>query len=42
MQDPEGLREWFKEICGNGDPRGLNPYAWDIFPVNQELEEIEP
>jgi hypothetical protein len=40
-KDAEGLREWYKSECVNGDPTGLDPYKWDILDVNDALEEIK-
>jgi hypothetical protein len=40
-RDPEGLKTWYKTMCANGDPKGLDPYKWDIFDVNDELERIK-
>jgi hypothetical protein len=40
-KDPEGLKEWYKTSCANGDPKGLDPYKWDIFDVNDELTKIK-
>jgi len=31
---------WYKEECLNGDPKGLNPYDWDMYDVNEELLEL--
>ncbi|KIX01186.1 uncharacterized protein Z518_08911 [Rhinocladiella mackenziei CBS 650.93] len=39
--DPEGKREWYKTICANGDPKGLDPFKWDILDVNDQLCEIK-
>lgn len=40
-KDPEGLKEWYKHECLNGDPKGLDPYKWDIFDVNDDLTQIK-
>ena len=34
-------REWYKTACANGDPKGLDPYKWDILEVNDQLREVE-
>ena len=39
-KDPEDRRGWYKEDCGNGDPKGLNPWKWDILDVNDGLMEL--
>lgn len=30
-------REWYKKMCANGEPKGLDPYDWDILDVNHAL-----
>jgi hypothetical protein len=40
-KDPKGLKEWYKTSYANGDPKGLDPYKWDIFDVNDELARIK-
>ena len=35
------LKEWYKNQCTNGDPKGLDPWKWDILDVNEKLECIE-
>ena len=40
-KDPEGMREWYKRLCANGDPKGLDPYRWSILDVNDALGEIK-
>ena len=35
-------KDWYKTICLNGDPKGLDPYEWDILGVNDELQKIKP
>jgi len=40
-KDPEGLREWYKRTCANGDPKGLDPYKWDIVEVNRDLMKLK-
>lgn len=39
--DPEKLRRWYKGDCANGDPKGLDPYKWDMAKVNDELRNIK-
>ncbi|KAI9681651.1 MAG: hypothetical protein M1829_000850 [Trizodia sp. TS-e1964] len=39
--DKEGLKDWYKTVCGNGDPKGLDPYKWDILTVNDGLAKIK-
>ncbi|KAI4263441.1 MAG: hypothetical protein L6R42_001413 [Xanthoria sp. 1 TBL-2021] len=34
-------RDWYKTMCANGDPKGLDPYKWDILEVNDQLREVE-
>ncbi|KAI4270991.1 MAG: hypothetical protein LQ337_006324 [Flavoplaca oasis] len=34
-------REWYKTMCANGDPKGLDPYKWDILEVNDQLRTVE-
>ena len=34
--DPE-LKNWYKTQCFNGDKKGLDPYKWSLFEVNDEL-----
>ncbi len=34
-------REWYKTMCANGDPKGLDPYKWDILDVNDQLMKVE-
>lgn len=36
-KDPEGRRDWYKYTCANGDPKGLDPFRWDILEVNRRL-----
>jgi hypothetical protein len=36
-KDPEGLKKWYKTRCANGDPKGLDPYKWDMWDVNDAL-----
>ena len=40
-KDPEGKKEWYKRLCANGDPKGLDPYRWSILDVNDALQEIK-
>ena len=35
-------KDWYKTVCWNGDPKGLDPYEWDILGVNDELQKIKP
>lgn len=42
MRDEDDKRQWYKTICLNGDPKGLNPYAWSILDVNDGLQLIKP
>ncbi|KAF4629310.1 hypothetical protein G7Y89_g8843 [Cudoniella acicularis] len=39
--DPEGRKDWYKYSCANGDPKGLDPYKWDILDVNDALSQIK-
>lgn len=34
------LVEWYKHVCLNGDPKGLKPYEWNVWDVNDGLEAI--
>ena len=34
------LKDWYKHQCVNGDPKGLDPYKWDIRSINEELEQV--
>ena len=38
--DPDRRREWYKTFCANGDPKGLDPFKWDILDVNSKLYKI--
>lgn len=40
-KDPDDLKDWYKTQCANGDPEGLDPWKWDIFEVNSELETVK-
>lgn len=40
-KDPDGRKEWYKRMCANGDPKGLDPYKWDLLEVNDELAKIK-
>ncbi|KAL9110973.1 MAG: hypothetical protein Q9227_004588 [Pyrenula ochraceoflavens] len=40
-KDPEGLRDWYKETCLNGNRKGLDPYKWDILDVNDALQPFK-
>ncbi|KAL9023989.1 MAG: hypothetical protein Q9196_006837 [Gyalolechia fulgens] len=35
------LKDWYKNMCANGDKKGLDPWKWDMFDVNEGLESIE-
>lgn len=35
------LKEWYKNVCANGDRKGLDPWKWDLMDVNAELEMIK-
>lgn len=39
--DADGQKAWYKQVCANGDPKGLDPYKWDISDVNDELAKIK-
>ncbi|KAL8824876.1 MAG: hypothetical protein Q9170_008013, partial [Blastenia crenularia] len=32
------LKEWYKHRCVNGDKKGLDPWNWDLFDINEKLE----
>lgn len=34
------LISWYKDGCLNGDKKGLDPHAWDILDVNDELRDL--
>ncbi|KAL8767605.1 MAG: hypothetical protein Q9209_005935 [Squamulea sp. 1 TL-2023] len=34
-------KDWYKTVCANGDPKGLDPYRWDMFEVNDELAKVK-
>lgn len=34
------LKNWYKTQCTNGDPKGLDPYKWDILDINDQLRKI--
>jgi hypothetical protein len=34
------LKAWYKNICANGERRGLDPWKWDINAVNITLAGI--
>ncbi|KAL8916009.1 MAG: hypothetical protein Q9208_008740 [Pyrenodesmia sp. 3 TL-2023] len=36
------LKEWYKNVCANGDRKGLDPWKWDLMDVNAALENIKP
>ncbi|KAL8626128.1 hypothetical protein Q9189_008187, partial [Teloschistes chrysophthalmus] len=33
-------KEWYRDICANGEPKGFDPYKWDILEVNDELRQL--
>ncbi|KAK4947521.1 hypothetical protein LTR10_013466 [Elasticomyces elasticus] len=39
-RDPE-LKDWYKRYCANGDPKGLDPYKWNIVKVNDRLAKLK-
>ena len=39
-KDEDGLRQWYKTQCANGNKKGLNPWSWDILDVNDRLAEL--
>ena len=39
-RDPDGKKEWYKTICANGDPKGLDAWKWDMLDVNDGLMEL--
>jgi len=39
--DPDGRKAWYKNMCANGDKKGLDPWKWDIFDVNDSLTNIK-
>lgn len=34
-------KDWYKTMCANGDPKGLDPWKWDMLDVNEQLEKIK-
>ena len=40
-KDPMDLKDWYREECANGDPKGLDPWTWNIRDVNAELMKME-
>ena len=43
VKTARGNRErkvWCKNLCSNGDPKGLDPYKWDILEVNDQLGRV--
>jgi hypothetical protein len=40
-KDPEGLKNWYKMRCANGDSKGLDPYKWEMLDVNDALVKIK-
>jgi hypothetical protein len=39
--DPDQRKHWYKTICTNGDPKGLDPYKWNIVRVKNSLAKIK-
>jgi hypothetical protein len=39
--DASGKKAWYKTVCANGDPKGLDPWKWDIIDVNDGLSKIK-
>jgi hypothetical protein len=37
----KGKKDWYKKVCMNGDPKGLDLYKWDLLDVNDGLEKIK-
>lgn len=35
------LKDWYKMVCTDGDPKRLDPYQWDISDVNKRLRNLE-
>jgi hypothetical protein len=40
-KDPDNLKAWYKSMCANGDPTGLDPWKWDIYEVNEALGQLK-
>ncbi|TEY83836.1 hypothetical protein BOTCAL_0024g00450 [Botryotinia calthae] len=36
----DSRKNWYKTSCANGDPKGLDPYRWDMMEVNHALSEL--
>ncbi|KAI4170591.1 MAG: hypothetical protein LQ343_004823 [Gyalolechia ehrenbergii] len=44
FKKPRGDKEqkdWYKNMCANGDKKGLDPWKWDMLDVNERLENIK-
>ena len=39
--DPDGLKDWYRNICPNGERRGFDPWKWSINDVNGKLYGFE-
>ena len=39
MRDEDDRKGWYKKECHNGDPKGLEPWKWDLLDVNDDLFE---
>lgn len=39
-KDNKELISWYKDGCLNGDENGLDPYAWDILDVSDDLGDF--
>ncbi|KAL9089355.1 MAG: hypothetical protein Q9159_002571 [Coniocarpon cinnabarinum] len=37
--DPDDLREWYREMCANGEKGVFHPYKWSIFDINERLAQ---
>lgn len=40
VRGDKDLKEWYKKMCSNGDPKGLDPYKWSILDVNDGIGEL--
>ena len=34
------LKDWYKNMCANGDKKGLDPWKWDILKINEKLDGV--
>ena len=34
------LKDWYKNMCANGDEKGLDPWKWSMLDVNDELQRV--